>query len=86
MRLCEASFREELRRAVLEGVAGLSRHAGWARPKGIHTAGSLLSHFSRRGRHEFATGGVRVCQVGVNPPRRAVAMAGVDVLEEPNDP
>jgi hypothetical protein len=37
-------------------------------------------------RHELVTGGARVNQVGVNPPRQAVAAMGVGKAKKPERP
>jgi hypothetical protein len=51
-----------------------------------HRRAAPLRHFPHAVGHGFVTWGARACQVGVNPPRRAVAVVGVDAVSKPSDP
>jgi hypothetical protein len=76
-----AFFRERSWGAALQGESSLSRRAGGSVRKRSVPQGRRATVFPYEARHGFATGGVRACQVGVNPPRRAVVLVGVDAVE-----
>jgi hypothetical protein len=76
------SFRGEARGAALQGAPSVSEvHRAVSFGNGAHTAGpSSYIDLLVVARHEPVTGGARVCQVGVNPLRRAVVVVGVDAV------
>jgi hypothetical protein len=88
VRLPVLFFREGMRGAALQGVPSASEvHRADSFGNEAHTAGpSIVVALPGEGRHEPVTGGARVCQVGVNPLRRAVVVVGVDAAEKPSDP
>jgi hypothetical protein len=81
-------FREGTRRAALQGVPSASEvHRADSFGNEAHTAGPSSFVIFQVG---LDTGsrqrGARVCQVGVNPLRRAVVVVGVGAVETPSDP
>lgn len=88
VRLPVLFFREGARGAALQGVPSASEvHRADPFGNEAHTAGpSSFVVFPGIARYGFVTGGARVCQVGVNPPGRAVVVVGVDAVERPSDP
>jgi len=82
VRLSVLSFRGVARRAALQGAPSASEvHRADSFGNEAHTAGpSSYVDVPVVARHEPVTGGARVCQVGVNPLRRAVAVVGVDAV------
>jgi hypothetical protein len=77
-----------MRGAALSGVPSASEaHRADSFGNEAPTAGpSSFAALPGEDRHEPVTGGARVCQVGVNPTRRAVVAVGVDAAEKPSDP
>jgi hypothetical protein len=88
VRLSVLSFREGVRGAALQGAPSASEaHRADSFGNEAHTAGPS-SHVALPvvARHEPVTGGARVCQVGVNPRRRAVVAVGVDAVVKAKRP
>jgi len=88
VRLSVLSFRGGARGAALQGVPSASEvHRADSFGNEAHTAGpSSYVDLPVVARHEPVTGGARVCQVGVNPLRRAVVVVGVDAVVKAKRP
>jgi hypothetical protein len=83
---CEP-FREGAWKAALEGrsrFGGACRAGSFERGRNRTVAGSR--NIPSVVRHELVTGGARVNQVGVNPPRQAVVAMGVERAKKPERP